>query len=38
VPPEVLGVQIELAVREASDLDFVPPMLRPVPVAPVTAK
>lgn len=38
VPPEVLGVQIELAVREASDLDFVPPMLRPVPVAPLTAK
>ncbi|MBV9469619.1 MAG: ATP-binding protein [Abitibacteriaceae bacterium] len=28
VPPEVLGVQIELAVHEASDLDFVPSALR----------
>jgi SpoVK/Ycf46/Vps4 family AAA+-type ATPase len=29
VPPEVLGRQIELAIREASDLDFVPESLRP---------
>jgi hypothetical protein len=28
VPPEVLAAQIQLAVREASDLDFVPPVLR----------
>jgi SpoVK/Ycf46/Vps4 family AAA+-type ATPase len=28
VPPEVLGAQIELAVREASDLEFVPESLR----------
>lgn len=28
VPPEVLAAQIELAIREASDLDFVPPSLR----------
>lgn len=29
VAPEVLGAQIELAVRESSDLDWVPQMLRP---------
>jgi hypothetical protein len=29
VPPEVLGRQIELAIRETSDLDFVPESLRP---------
>ncbi len=29
VPPEVMKFQIELAVREASDLDFVPARLRP---------
>ena len=29
VPPEVLAAQIELAIREASDLDFVPEVLRP---------
>lgn len=29
VPPEVMKFQIELAVREASDLDFVPERLRP---------
>jgi hypothetical protein len=28
VPPEILGAQIELAIREASDLDFIPPVLR----------
>jgi hypothetical protein len=28
VPPEVLAAQIELAIREASDLDFVPEVLR----------
>ncbi len=31
VPAEVLAFQIELAIREASDLDFVPPELRPKP-------
>ena len=29
VPREVLDFQIQLAVREASDLDFVPPVFRP---------
>ncbi len=29
VAPEVLGAQIELAVRESSDMDWVPEMLRP---------
>ncbi len=29
VSPEVMAFQIDLAVREASDLDFVPPSLRP---------
>jgi hypothetical protein len=28
VPPEVLEFQIQLAMREASDLDFIPPKLR----------
>jgi hypothetical protein len=31
VLPEVLEFQIQLAVREASDLDFIPPTLRGVP-------
>ena len=32
VAPEILQFQIELAIREASDLDFVPAMLRPARV------
>jgi SpoVK/Ycf46/Vps4 family AAA+-type ATPase len=32
VPPEILGFQIELAIREASDLDFIPEALRPEPL------
>jgi len=28
VGPQVLGFQIELAIREASDLDFIPAALR----------
>jgi len=34
VAPEILGFQIELAIREASDLDFVPMALRPDPLEP----
>ena len=34
VPPEILAFQIELAIREASDLDFVPEALRPDPLEP----
>ncbi len=37
VPADVLAFQIELAMREASDLDFVPPELRPKPSTPTTA-
>ncbi|HEY3375962.1 MAG TPA: AAA family ATPase [Armatimonadota bacterium] len=35
VPPDILTAQMELAIREASDLDFVPPSLRPAPPTPV---
>jgi SpoVK/Ycf46/Vps4 family AAA+-type ATPase len=36
VPHDVMAFQIDLAVREASDLDFVPVSLRPVHSPPVT--
>jgi len=38
VPPEVMHFQIELAIHEASDLEFVPDSLRETPVKPELTK
>ena len=38
VPREVMEFQIALAVREASDLDFVPPVFRDRAAAPATTR